>query len=102
MTPYLIEFDCSGLVFEGHLITLHTCIDCSSMCYIPHLTNALVLSDFYSSRLVTKSTGKDEIIRKFQDKQGGMMTGLLFAAEHKVLVVPNGTIERVLIVDPGN
>ena len=30
------------------------------------------------------------------------MTGLIFSAEHKVLVVPNGTNERLLIVDPGN
>ena len=72
------------------------------MCYIPHSTNALVLSDFYSSKLVAKSAEKDEIIWKFQDKKCGMMTGLLFSAEHKVLLVPNGTNGRVLILNPEN
>ena len=98
----IFELDCSGRVFKGPLRTMHTSMECSSMCYIPHPTNALVLSDFYSSKLVAKSAEKDEIIWEFQDKKGGMMTGLLFSAEHNVLLVPNGTNERVLIVNPQN
>ena len=98
----ILELDCFGPVFEGPLRTVHTSMDCWSMCYIPHPTNALVLSDFYSSSLVAKSTRKNEIIWEFQDKKGGMMTGLLFSPEHKVLLVPNGTNGRVLIVNAEN
>ena len=94
----ILELDCTSSVFKGPIKNLHPNMLCMAMCYIPPPVNALVLSDWYSSKMVAWSVERDAAIWEFKIKL--KLTGLLFHPEHNVLLVADRKKKRVLIVDP--
>ena len=106
------EFSASGLELRGPLKTLQPDIECMAMCYIPPLINALVLSDFYSSKMVAWSVDKDDEIWEFNeeiseisesgDEKGVVRDreGLFFCSKDNVLLVADGWNKRILVVNP--
>ena len=107
----ILQLDSTGPVFKGLLKTLHTDMWCLAMCYIPPPVNALVVSDFLSSKMVALSVESGGLMWEFQRQEGGVYyqqkrvvydrSGLLFHPEHNVLFVADGIRKRVLAVDPG-
>ena len=112
----ILYLDSSDPVFKGPLKTILTDIWCLRMCYIPNPVNALVLSDFNSSKMVAKSVEKDEMIWEFREDKAdssGMKdnrasnviwdhAGLLFHPMYNILLVADGINKRILIVNPTN
>ena len=108
----ILQLDATSSVFKGPVRTLDTDIQCMmAMCYIPPPVNALVLSDYQSSKMFALSVERDALLWKFQREEGGVYhhkkegvgdrLGLLFHPEYKVLLVADGFRRRILIVDPG-
>ena len=107
----ILQLDATSSVFKGPVRTLHTDMWCIPMCYIPPPVNALVLSDYHSSKMVALSVERDALLWEFQHQEGGVYhhksevvhdrMGLFFHPEYNVLFVADGIRERVLVVDPG-
>ena len=95
----ILQLDATSSVFKGPVRTLHTDIRCGVMCYIPPPIHALVLSDWFSSKMVALSVERDEVIWEFGTKL--RCKSLYFHPEYIVLLVADGHNKRVLIVDPG-
>ena len=85
----------SGREFKDPIKTLHTDIeDCSSMCYIPPPTNALVVGNTF--RMVAISGDTDKTIHEYSN----IGHSAVFSAKYHVLLAQAAFDEVILVVNP--
>ena len=65
----ILQLNGSTYVFQGPIRTLYTDMQVMGTCYIPSPVDALVISDWYSSKMVALSVKNNKVIWEFQEKK---------------------------------
>ena len=100
----VMEIDCSTITFAGPMKTLQTGLrGCSGMCFVPNPIKAVVVSNAPEKIIRAISVERDEILWEVKGEVDGVIClpkGMLFYGQRRVIVVCDGSTERIIVLDP--
>ena len=102
----VMELNCSTITFDGPMKTLQTGLrGCSGMCFVPNPIKAVVVSNAPEKIIRAISVDRNEIMWEVKGEVDGAVClprGMLFYASRRVILVCDGSAERVIVLDPIN
>ena len=102
----VMQLSCSTITFDGPMKTLTTGLrGCSGMCFVPNPIKAVVVSNAPEKMIRAISVERNEIMWEVKGEVDGAVClprGMLFYEQRRVVLVCDGSTERVIVLDPIN